>query len=302
MHLEPGVPPVVILGCGYIGARLARAALAARRPVRACARDVDRLAPLADLGAEVIRFDATKPKQFDVALAGTMGAAVVYALPQLRDRPAGDAVRRAAHVAIAGGAGSFIYLGSAGLYGKRPADWEVIDETTAVAHDDAAMTAYHMDEAAIQSATAAGLRTVVLRLGPVYGVGRGVRTRLRRGDYRLIDDGAHWISRIHVDDLARIILACDARAPAGATYLVCDDRPTSQREYAEWLCARLDLELPASVPAFGAGVASTAVRGRYLKNDLLKRELGLTLLYPSFVEGEAQIEAEEAATAAPAAG
>jgi hypothetical protein len=35
------------------------------------------------------------------------------------------------------------------------------------------------------------------------------------------------------------------------------------------------------------------VRGRYLKNDKMKRELDLTLLYPTYVEGEAQIEAEE---------
>jgi nucleoside-diphosphate-sugar epimerase len=290
----------VILGCGYIGTRLARAALAAGHPVRACARNTDRLAPLAALGAEVMAFDVTKPKACQIALTGTIGACVVYAVPQVKDLRASEAVSRASQAALEGGARSFIYLGSAGLYGKRPADWEVIDEETAVAHDDAAMAAYHMDEAALQSATAAGLRAIVLRLGPVYGPGRGVRARLRKGDYNLIDDGAHWISRIHVDDLVRVILAADQRAPAGATYLVVDDKPTPQREAAEFLCARLGVPMPPSVPAYGAGHATSPVRGRHIKNDKMKRELELTLLYPSYLEGEAQIEAEESPPAPPA--
>lgn len=285
---------LVVLGCGYIGSRLARAALAAGRPVRACARGVGKLAPLAELGAEVLAIDATKPKQFNVALRGTSGATVVYAIPQLPDQIAGETVQKAAQAAKEGGARTFIYLGTAGLYGKRPEDYRQIDETDSVVLDDGQMTSYLKDESALQGAAAGGLRTVVLRMAAVYGIGRGVRTRLRKGDYKLIDDGAHWISRIHVDDLVQIILACEEQAPAGAVYLVGDDRPTSQREYTEWLCGHLGVAMPPSATSPG-GIST--MRARYLKNDLVKRELGITLRYPSYLEGEAQIDAEEAAAA-----
>ena len=40
----------------------------------------------------------------------------------------------------------------------------------------------------------------------------------------------------------------------------------------------------------------TLHRGRRVKNDRLKQLLGVTLRYPSFVEGELQIDEAEAAS------
>lgn len=53
--------PLVILGCGYIGARVARAALAAGRTVRVASRSTGKLAPLGALGAELKYVDARCP-------------------------------------------------------------------------------------------------------------------------------------------------------------------------------------------------------------------------------------------------
>ena len=298
MPIDPNLPPLVIFGCGYVGTRLARVALAAGRPVRACARGVVRLEPLRELGAEVMYIDATKSKQFGPALNGMMGATVVYSIPPVPNMPAGESVRRATQAALSHGARNFIYLGTAGLYGTRPdPDW--VDEDSVVALDDGAMGARLTDEAAVQGASSAGLRTVVLRLGAIYGPGRGVRGRLKKGDYKLIDGGEHFISRIHVDDLVQVILAAEERAPPGAMYLVSDDRPTLQKEHALWLCERLGLPSPPSVPAFGPGVGRTMQRGRRIRNARMKSELGVTLRYPSFVEGEAQIELEESGATSP---
>src|SRR5688572_10864376 len=109
--------PLVILGCGYVGSRLARAALAAGRPVRAGCRNVGKLAALREAGAEVVALDAVKPKQFGPVLHGLGAPAVVYAIPPITELPAGEAVRRASQAALNAGATSFVYLSSAGLYG-----------------------------------------------------------------------------------------------------------------------------------------------------------------------------------------
>ncbi len=290
--------PLVIFGCGYVGTRLARAALATGRPVRACARGVARLEPLRELGAEVVFIDAARPKQFGPALVGTMGATVVYSVPPPADVPAGESVRRATQAALSHGARAFIYLGTSGLYGvRRDDDW--VDEDTNIALDDGAMAPRISDESAVQAAAAAGLRTCVLRLAAIYGPGRGVRQRLRKGDYKLIDGGEHFISRIHVDDLVQVILAAEEKAPPGALYLVGDDHPTPQKEVALWLCARLGFPPPPSQPVWGQGAGRTVQRGRRLRNDRMKRELGVTLRYPSYLEGEAAIEAEEAGLSTP---
>jgi uncharacterized cupin superfamily protein len=205
---------------------------------------------------------------------------------------------RAAESANQVAARAYIYLSSAGIYGDKPSeDW--VDEETPVAHDDPAMTPYSLEESALQTAGYSGLHAVTLRLAAVYGPGRGVRARLRKGDYKLMDQGEHWISRIHVDDLVQVIFAAEQRAAQGSVYMVCDDMPTTQREVAEWLCKRMGVPMPSSVPMYAPGAKRALHRGRRIKNDRMKRDLDVTLLYPSYVEGELAIEAEE--TGVPAA-
>jgi hypothetical protein len=81
------------------------------------------------------------------------------------------------------------------------------------------------------------------------------------------------------------------------TYLCADDEPTTQKAYAAYLCERLGLPMPASrarcsSPASRA--ARTATAG-CAADRMKQRARSLTLRYPTYREGEAAIEAEEAA-------
>ena len=287
--------PLVILGCGYVGTRIAKAAHAQGRQVRVCSRSTGRLQPLAALGIEVKFLDATTPKQFTAATASMPGSTVLYSIPPVTQLPPGYAMRTALQAAYGGGATRFIYFSSCGLYGDEPDDDVWIDEDTPL-RPDGAMQNIQSDELEIERASFARLHTVVLRLAPVYGPGRGVRARIRKGDYRILDQGQHVTSRIHVDDVARIVFAAEAKAPEKSIYLVGDDEPTTQGEYATWLSQRLGAPMPPYRQMIEPGKAKVAHRNRKIRNAKLKRELGIELLYPSFREGEAAIEAEESAT------
>lgn len=286
------VKPIIILGCGYVGARVARAALAEGRTVRVCARSTGRLAPLGELGAQVKHVDAAVPKSFVAATAGLAGATVLYSIPAGGMLPPGHAMRAALQAAYGGGADCFVYLSSSGLYGDDPDDETWIDEDTPIV-EEAAMKAVLADEAALAACSFERLRPVVLRLAPVYGPGRGVRERLKKGTYKLLDDGQHAISRIHVDDVVRVIFAAEERAPARSLYLVADDEPTTQRDYASWLSERMGVAMPPARARVEPGAAKVAHRNRRIKNAKLKKELELELKYPSFREGEAAIEEEQ---------
>lgn len=289
------VTPLIILGCGYLGTRLARASLALGRSVRVCARSTGRLAPLAELGADVKYLNAALPKTINPVLSGFAGATVVWSIPPVAELPPGHAVRAGLQAAHATGAGAFVYFSSSGLYGELPDDDVWIDEDTPVSHGDPPMTGFLNDERAIADCPFESLRTIVLRLAPVYGPGRGMRAQLRKGKYTMLEDGRHATSRIHVDDVVACVLAAEERAAARASYLVADDEPTTQRDYAEWLCARLGLPLPPSRELYEPGGRRGAHRNRKLRSERVKRELGLAWRYPTFREGEAAIEAEEAA-------
>lgn len=284
--------PLIILGCGYVGTRLARAALAAGRTVRVCGRSTGRLAALTALGAQVKYLDAGVPKQLGPVLAGLHGATVVYSIPPVTTLPPGQAIRAALQAAYGVGAGCFVHFSSAGLYGSEPDDDRWIDEDTPVTHDDPPMLNVHADEREVATCQFDRLRTVILRLAPVYGPGRGLRERLRKGEFRILDDGQHATSRIHVDDVARVVFAAEDRAPSRACYLVADDEPTTQGLYTAWLCERMGIATPPSRQILEPGKPRVAHRNRRVRNTLMKRELAIELRYPSFREGEAAIEAE----------
>jgi nucleoside-diphosphate-sugar epimerase len=282
--------PLVILGCGYVGSHIARAALAAGRTVRVCRRSTGKVAALGELGAQIKYLDASQPKQLTAALASSQGGTAIYAMSRVGGPP-GHIMRAALQAAYGGGISTFIYLSSTGLYGDSPDDDAWIDEDTPVVHGDQDMAHVISDEREIELCSFDRVRTIILRLAPVYGPGKGVRERLKKGDYRLLDDGQHAISRIHIDDVARIIFAAEQKAPAKSTYLVADDEPTTQLAYATWLCDRMGLPMPPSRKIFEPGAQKVAFRNRRIRNAKLKRELGIELSYPTFREGEAAIEA-----------
>jgi nucleoside-diphosphate-sugar epimerase len=119
-----------------------------------------------------------------------------------------------------------------------------------------------------------------------------MRARIGKGQFRVLDDGSHATSRIHVDDVVQIVFAAEQHAPRGARYLLADDEPTTQGAYAKWLSERMGLPMPPSRAMFEPGAPRTAHRNRKIKNAKLKAELGVTLKYPTYREGEAAIEAE----------
>ncbi len=287
--------PLIILGCGYVGARLARAALAEGRTVRVAARSTGRLAPLGTAGAQVKYLDAGVPKQIGPTVSGLAGATVVYSIPPVMSLPPGQGVRAALQAAYGAGAGCFIHLSSAGLYGSHPDDDVWVDEDTPLALDDPPMSGVIADEHEVEVCQYDRLRTVTLRLAPVYGPGRGMRARLRKQEFRVLDDGQHATSRIHVDDVVGVVFAAEDRAARGARYLVADDEPTTQGEYAKWLSERMGLPMPPSRALFEPGAPRVAHRNRRVRNARLKADLGITLRYPTYRDGEAAIEAELAA-------
>jgi nucleoside-diphosphate-sugar epimerase len=283
----------VIFGAGYVGQRLAHALLDDGHEVRACARNLDRLKAIGDRGAKLFAIDGAKRRSFGPPLYGVRDARVVFSIPPIAGSPPGATVARAAEAAQAVGAGAFVYLGSTAVYGETLSG-DTVDESTPVAIGDMQAAPRIAEEGAVDTARLSGLRTIVLRLAAIYGPGRGVRERLLAGTYQLVDEGEHYFSRVHVDDLVAVIRETAERAASGATFCVADDRPTTQREYVEWLCARLKLPLPKSVASLAPAAPRRPVRNRRVSNAQLHDLLGYTFRYPTYVEGELAIEAEAA--------
>ena len=135
----------------------------------------------------------------------------------------------------------------------------------------------------------------IVRAPDIYGPGRGLHHSLQSDVYRLPGDGSGIISRIHVDDLAQVLLAALVADVAGRTFVVGDLHPVPQREVVEWLCEKMGVAMPASVPL---DQAPRTLRGsRSVDPGETLSELGVSLRYPSYREGFAACLAVELARA-----
>ncbi|MDF3069643.1 MAG: Nucleoside-diphosphate-sugar epimerase [Polyangiaceae bacterium] len=172
---------------------------------------------------------------------------------------------------LLGKARAVSYLSTTGVYGDLEG---VIDDDTPL--PEAPSPKY----AAVLAAEAAfrGVGGAVLRSPGIYGPERGIHVRLARGDFRLSGDGSRFGSRIHVEDLAELLLA-SARTP-GQTFVVGDLEPCRQADMVRWLCEHLKLPFPASAPL--ESVHETLRRNRRVDASHALARLGVTLRYPSY--------------------
>ena len=258
----------MILGCGFAGNALARRALARGERVIGTVRNSDRgvvpasgieIRVAASLDAETVR--AIVPD----------GARVLVAFPP-------DGVTDAAIAPELARARRVVYLSTTGVYGEARGH---VDEKTPI---DARTPRAAMRIAAEDAYRAIG--AVILRAAGIYGPGRGLHLRIARGEFRLPGDGSNVVSRIHVDDLATIADTALDRGVRGSAYVVADDAPVPQIEAVRWLCEALGVDVPESLPL--EQVAETLRHDRRVDNTLVKRDLGIALMYPSFREGFGQ--------------
>ena len=136
---------------------------------------------------------------------------------------------------------------------------------------------------------ARGVPVHIFRLAGIYGPGRGALDRVRAGTARRIVKPGHVLSRIHVDDIAAVLVASMARPRAGAIYNVCDDRPASNAEVTAFAAALLGIAPPPEIPFDSPEVSPQARRffadHRRVRNELIKSELGVSLRYPDYEVG-----------------
>ena len=179
------------------------------------------------------------------------------------------------------------YLSTTAVYGHHNGDW--VDETTPLAPTTARGAARVQAEA---DWTALGLPLHIFRLAGIYGPGRGPFEKVRDGSARRIHKAGQVFSRIHVDDIARVLHAALLR-PHPGVYNVCDDDPASPEDILGLAAEMLGLPPPPIVPYEQADMTPMArsfyAENKRVRNDRIKTVLGVTLDYPTYREGLAAI-------------
>jgi nucleoside-diphosphate-sugar epimerase len=123
-------------------------------------------------------------------------------------------------------------------------------------------------------------------------------SQIARGEARRIVKTGQIFNRVHVEDIAQAIDAAFARGASGV-FNVADDEPSPPGDALVFAAELLGVPPPPEIPYEEAAASMSPLAKSFWQdcrrvcNDKLKRELGVTLLYPTYREGlRALFEAE----------
>jgi nucleoside-diphosphate-sugar epimerase len=172
------------------------------------------------------------------------------------------------------------YLSSTGVYGDAQGAW--VDESSRLLGRRSGRLAADLAWQALHG------EARVFRLPGIYGPGRSALDRLRAGPVARIDKPGHVFSRIHVDDIAAAVLASMAGGAPGL-YNIADDLP-APGEAVTAAAGRLLGQEPSPLVPLSEATLSPMGRAFYAEcrrvaNGRMKRQLGVTLLYPDYHAG-----------------
>jgi nucleoside-diphosphate-sugar epimerase len=287
-------PRLFCFGLGYSARALAERCRASGWRVAGTTRDKDSADGLRAAGFEAFLFDRDRPLDDPAAaLAGT-----THLLSSVPPDSAGDGVldHHGAQIAACRGLEWLGYLSTTGVYGDRDGG-RVDEESALVPTGDRGRRRVAAERAWLALARDHGLPVQVFRLAGIYGPGRGALDTVRRGTAKRIHKPGQVFSRIHVDDIARVLEASMASPNPGRTYNVCDDEAAPPAEVIAYACKLLGQDPPPLVPFDGAELSPMA-RSFYrdnkrVANRRIKEELGVDLAYPDYRVGlEALLAAE----------
>ncbi|MES2814527.1 MAG: SDR family oxidoreductase [Pseudomonadota bacterium] len=185
------------------------------------------------------------------------------------------------------------YLSTTGVYGDHDGGW--VDETTPLTPQSDRGRQRVLAEG---QWLATGLPVHIFRLAGIYGPGRGPFEKVRDGTARRIIKPGQVFSRIHVDDIAQVLEASMRQPNPGAAYNVCDDNPCPPQEVIGYAAQLLGMPEPAAVPFEAVAPTMTPMalgfysESKKVRNDRIKHELGVKLLYPDYPLGLAALLAD----------
>lgn len=289
---------LLVLGAGYVGGSVVRAALARGVRVSALTRNPQTAAHLRATGCAVVveadlagsEWHAELTQRYDLVVncvsaggGGIAGYRHSY-LEGMRSL--------AAWLSGRPNVGTIVYTSSTGVYPQG--DGALVDETAPL--DSAGENGRVLREAELElarGADAAGWRWFVLRLAGIYGPQRhGMLDQLRAGVATVTGDPENHMNLIHRDDVTSAIWSALTAPPEVMSELfnVADGHAALRSEVADWLARSLGVESPRFAtmsPSTAGNPFGTRRRApdRRIKADRIREVLGWQPKYPDFRSG-----------------
>lgn len=180
------------------------------------------------------------------------------------------------------------YLSTVGVYGDAQGQW--VDENTAPnLGTDRARQRIEVEQQWLRLGQAAPFSVQIFRLAGIYGPGRNALQRILDGTAKRLVKPGQVFNRIHVDDIAQVLMSSIERPSRNAIYNVADDEPGPPQDVIAYAAELLGREPPPEIPFEEAHLTPMAHAfyqdNKRVRNTRLKTELGVSLRYPTYRDG-----------------
>ncbi len=282
---------VLLVGCGDVGVRVAKL-LRPRMRLLALTSSPARLGELRALGVTPLLGNLDQPGSLK-RLSG-LANQVIHLAPPPNAGEADPRTQALLHVLRRRTpAQALVYGSTSGVYGD--CQGAVTTETRAThALTARARRRIYAEKSVRHFGRASGVRTSILRIPGIYAPDREGGTphaRLLKGTPVLQPQDDVFTNHIHANDLARACVAALWRGRSGRVFNANDDTCMKMGDYFDWAADVYGLPHPPRVSREAAQSQLPAMmlsfmgESRRMDNTRLKKELRLTLRYPTVQQG-----------------
>jgi nucleoside-diphosphate-sugar epimerase len=280
---------VFIVGCGYVGVRVADRERDRGREAWALVRSQKSADRLHDTGLQVLTGDLDRPA--NLRELPTKNSWVYYLVPPpgrgVTDPRMEMFLRR---MEDSSRPRKIVSISTTGVYGDCQGAW-IREDHTPCPQTDRARRRLAGEQVLQAWSERTGVPAVILRVSGIYGPDKLPVARLQQKLPVLCETESPWSNRIHVDDLVEACLAAADRGRPGAVYHVADGHPSTMTDYFNQVADALGLPRPPQISLDEAGktlsdeMLSYLAESKRLDITRLKDELGVVPRYPTLAAG-----------------
>jgi nucleoside-diphosphate-sugar epimerase len=193
----------------------------------------------------------------------------------------------------------FVYVSGLGAFGDQKGI--TIDENASLnPNTDYAKIRLEAQKYLEDNCKQNGIPFSIAYLGDVYGDGGWFKSmmieRLKKGSFKIPGSGKYYRSFVHVDDVASALVSIAEKNQTNQSFVVTDSNPVVFSEFVSFVCSKLGVKTPGTIPTFLAktilGSDFVTLLTTSVKASNSKISKICNLAYPSYQEGVSSVVSE----------
>jgi nucleoside-diphosphate-sugar epimerase len=280
---------IIIVGCGYIGTRVARLWRDRGAQVTCLVRSPDKAVGLVEEGFPTLALSFDAPGL--PGLPEMAGTVMYYFVPP----PGGGISDTRARIFLTAlertePPARIIYMSATSVYSETGGGI-VTEESPTEPLSAMGKRRLYAEQAFQEYGADTGIDVIVLRVSGIYGPGRLPLMQISQGQPLLREEESGPSNRIHAEDLAEICLAVAGKGVNGDIFNVSDGHPASMTSYFN-ACADLlgcprqpQVSMEEARQVMSPLMLSYVSDSRVVDNSRMLQRLDIRLKYPTMKEG-----------------